>query len=137
MEKFGVLVSTAFKKILTLAGNNIPATWLVISVLGGVLFPEKIILFGFSAVLAIIVLTDNVKKVADFAGKQLGILVSGLVTVMIGGRGLSLALIVNGGVLFVIGFFVGGSEGQSLAAVGTVLIIVGMLLPFNKLISKK
>ena len=47
---------------------------------------------------------------------------------MVGGKGLLLALFIDGVTLAVVGYYIGGDEGYSMAVIGTMMFIFSVIL---------
>lgn len=78
-------------------------------------------------VMAFIVYLDKVDVVVKFIGNILKEILTWVAKLMTGGYGAKLALTVNGGALFALGFVIGGNNGQNVATIGA-LVIIGVIV---------
>lgn len=136
MSTFGHFIFNQFVRFGGWVGRTIQenksATWFALSVLG-IFFSNYPWFFVASAFCALLVLTNSVRTVTNFIGKQFSTLITFIVKTMMGGHGIFFALLTSGGAMFAIGFWL---NSQNVAVIGILMIVCALMLGVGKLSEK-
>lgn len=112
--------------ILTTISVMFQFGWEIIAFCSSLSFLGAIVFFGWE------------RGFAEFVRKIFGNLFEGLFKIMSGEHGITPACVVDGGIMFLVGLYMGDGDGVNVAATGAMIVITGLVsIPVKSIYFKK